>query len=178
MARPAAGFRAPETPPGNAVGTPDGVDGRPGRGGERRRGWSRTFELLKHYRDRLSPVDGVQSCRARRARWMPVARPRRKGHGVILSELLTRHAGPGIGDASVWTRDEGRGESYHSLAFFLSHPFSFSYVGADADAANAQRRRSHPVRGNLRPVQIHCHEVGEDEGGNLVTDLSRRDGKG
>lgn len=33
---------------------------------------------------------------------------------------------------------------------------------------------SRPVRGNLRPVQIHCHEVGEVGGGNLVTDSPRR----
>lgn len=34
-------------------------------------------------------------------------------------------------------------------------------------------RLSHYVRGNLCPVQIHCHEEGEDGDGNLVIDLAR-----
>jgi len=91
---------------------------------------------------------------------------------------------PAAPDTTRWRyerldpRPEPRSKENHISLFLTLSPFSFFYVGIDADATNARRRRSHLVCGNLRPVQIHCHEVGEDEGGNLVTDLSRRNGKG
>lgn len=131
------------------------------------------LELLKHYCDRLSrwmtfnPTDQISPmCRCKI--------PSEETFGYLFEQLIL----PAALNTELEIRAPGPVAATRGRGNHITLSLPFSYVGADADAANAQRRRSHPVRGNLRPVQIHCHEVGEDEGRNLVTDLSRQNRKG
>lgn len=56
-------------------------------------------------------------------------------------------------------------------------PLSFSYIGIDMTLLTPIDVVVLTSSAGIYPIRIHCHEVGEDEGGNLITDLLRQLGR-
>lgn len=93
-----------------------------------------------------------------------------RGRKLIATYHGARYAsiGSGGGRLSITAGYRGRIESTHFLLSRTRSRRVATTLMADVVVLSPL------VRGNLRPVQIHCHEVGEIEGGNLVTDSPRR----